>query len=180
MESKPRNKKILIELSVYDQWKDTGNDNWVGKSCSICSLKTMLVFKDSKNSELKITKLIQEGLDADGYAEGIGWKHQGLVDIARNHGIELKFQKQFFTGEGKTGGLDFINKILLKRQPVMASIMNRNKDGGHMVVVHGFQDKGADNVEYYILDYDSRGRNRYALSKQEFLDSWRGGLLWLS
>jgi|SRR3989344_1354134 len=179
MQDKSKNKRVIIELPVYDQWKDTENDEWSGRACSICSLKSILVFCDVKNSDLKIMNLIREGLEADGYAEGIGWKHQGLVDIARNHGVELKFQKQFFTGEDKLKGLDFINKNLLKGRPIMATLINRTKDGGHMVVVHGFEDKGEDNVNYFILDPDSRGRNRYSLDREEFLNLWRGGLLWL-
>lgn len=180
MRTKPNTKKIVIDVPVYDQWKDAENDEWTYRSCSICALKTILVFKDKENGDLTIMSLIKEGLGLDGYAQGIGWKHQGLVDIARKHGVELKFQKHFFAGDDKLKGLDFINKNILKGHPVMASIMNRSKDGGHMIVVHGFEDKGSDDIGYFILDPDSRGRNRYSLSRSEFLSVWRGGLIWLS
>ena len=171
-------KKVLIEASPYDQWKNTGDKEWAGKTCAICSLKTMLVFKDHNNSKLEIMKLVKEGLDKDGFSEGVGWKHQVLLDIARDHGVELKFQKLFFKGDDKIKALDFINKNLLKGWPVMVSILNKKKNGGHMVVVNGFEAKGKKLENYFILDPDSRGRNRYALSELEFLNIWRGGMLW--
>lgn len=175
----PKTTKVVIELPVYDQWKDVGSDEWAGKSCALCSLKTILVFKNYENSKIKIRDLIDKGLDKDGYIENVGWKHQSLVDVAGNYGVKLKFQKQFFAGGDKIKGLDLINKNILKGWPVMASVLNRKKNGGHLVVINGLEARGVKLEHYFVLDPDSRGKNRYSLSQEEFLSVWRGGLLWL-
>src|SRR3989338_9503365 len=94
-------KKVLIEIPLYDQWKETGNKKWAGKTCALCSLKTMLVFKNKDHSKIPIMIFVKDGLDVDGYDAGIGWKHQALVQIAKKYSVELKFQKLFFQGEDK-------------------------------------------------------------------------------
>src|SRR3989344_6399808 len=131
--------KIVVDLPVYDQWKDVESVEWAGKACAICSLKTILVFKDPSNADLNILKLIREGLELDGYLENAGWKHKVLIDIAGRHGVHLEFQKQFYAPEDKQKGLEFINKNLLKDRPVMTSIVNRNNSGGHIVVINGLE-----------------------------------------
>lgn len=171
----------IIEVQHIDQWRDTKNKKWAGKTCAICCLKMLLVFKDAKNSKLKIMDLAKEGIMLGGYNKNVGWSHKAIMGLAQKHGIRMNYRKKFYyTKTEKLKGLDFINKNVANGKPVMASIWNRKRTGGHLVVINGLRDKGGLATGYFILDPDSRGKTDYYLNKKVFLESWRGGLLWLS
>lgn len=171
------NRETIIEVPLVDQFKDTGDDYWAQRSCAICSLKMMMVFKDVDILSISVVELIKEGLGIGGYAFEYGWRHRALVDIASRHGIKIKFQEKFFyTPEEKEKGMAIIDQNIDNRLPVMVSIFRElnPENGGHIVVINGRNDEG-----YYIQDPDYRFRgNNYFLTKEEFKNGWRGGLLW--
>ena len=176
--------KKIITVPLCDQWKDTKNRKWAGKTCAICSLKMVLSCQSEKIADLPVMDLVNFGLSLDGFIDKIGWRHKSLVEIAGRYGVKMDFQKKFlYTPEEKEKGLKFINRNIAKEKPVMVSILNQKKNGGHMVVINGFVVKKEEVVGYYILDpnsKNSRNKNKYFLDKRKFLTSWRGGILWLS
>ena len=101
-----------------------------------------------------------------------------IVELAKDFGLELQYAKKFFyTPKEKESGLLIINRNLENDQPVLVSI--HGTQNSHMFVVHGLKESDGEIIGYYIQDPDGRvnGHN-YFLTKQEFLSSWRGGLIY--
>lgn len=169
--------ETIIKVPLVDQIKDTGDESWAQKCCAICSLKMLMAFKDTELLSKPVMELIRDGLNMEGYNPAYGWRHKALVDIAAKYGIKINFQEKFFyTSEEKEKGIAIIDSNIEKGLPVMVSIfwgLNPER-GGHIVLINGRNDEG-----YHIQDPDHRFRgNNYFLTKKEFKNAWRGGLLW--
>lgn len=174
-------REIKINLPVCDQFNQTHDPEWAHRMCAICSLHMLL---KHHNPEFSVSPagLLEQGLAANAYLENIGWKHAGVVQLAAVHGLPLQYAQRFFyTPEEKEVGLKLINQNLKNNQPVMVSVfheLNPSK-AGHMVVIHGLQEFNATTIGYHIQDPDSRWRgHNYFLTRQEFIDGWRGGLIY--
>ena len=170
-------KDIKIELPICDQYDKAHDPAWTYRICAICSLWMLLKLNDYKFNT-SVMDLVKMGLAKDGYLENIGWKHSAIVELANDFGLELQYAKRFFyTPEEKESGLLIINRNLENDQPVLVSV-HGIKDS-HMLVVHGLRESGGKIIGYHIQDPDGHvhGHN-YFLTKQEFLLSWRGGLIY--
>lgn len=182
-------REIKIKLPICNQHDVEHDPQWTHRICAICSLWMLLKFHDPKFN-VSVMGLVKKGLAKDGYLESVGWKHAAIVELANDFGLKLQYAKKFFyTPEEKESGLLLINRNLENGQPVLASTyrsmsrrrldMLRSRDG-HMLIVHGFKESSGKVTGYYIQDPDGRvhGHN-YFLTKDEFISSWRGGLIYL-
>jgi hypothetical protein len=119
--------------------------------CGIASLKMLFDYwhkQDKANRSVKnIDTLYEEGLEAGAHAEGIGWMHAGLANIAKLYGYEA-YNADFGPKSADPKDSDEAFKQLikeLKKGPVMASVF-RGFDpedwqgGGHLVVVTGINE----------------------------------------
>ncbi|MBI2062252.1 MAG: C39 family peptidase [Candidatus Yanofskybacteria bacterium] len=170
-------KEILIKLPICNQYDAEHDPKWAHRICAICSLWMLLKLYNPKFN-ISVMDLVKKGLAKDGYLENIGWKHETIVELANDFGLELQYAKNFFyTSKEKESGLLIVNRNLENGQPVLASV-HRSR-GGHMLVIHGFQESSGKVSGYFVQDPDGRvhGHN-YFLTKQEFLSSWRGGLIY--
>ncbi len=173
-------KETIIEMSLVNQRRDTHDKKWAGKTCAICCLKMVLTFKNKKYSDLEIMDLVRKGLLLDGYINEVGWKHKVLVELAKKYGVNMKFQKLFFySSEEKLKGLGIINGNILKKRPVIVSVLNKKRNGGHMVVINGLRKNGRAVEGYSILDPDFKDKTAYFVTKDDFINNWRGGLILL-
>ena len=170
-------KEVKIKLPICNQ-HDSGHDSqWSHRICAICSLWMLLKLHDSKFN-VSVMDLVKTGLAKDGYVQGVGWKHAVIVELAKDLGLELQYAKKFFYSfEEKESGLLIINHNLENGQPVLVSV--HRLQGSHVLVVHGFKESDGKVIGYYIQDSDGRihGHN-YFLTTEEFLSSWRGGLIY--
>ena len=170
-------REIKIKLPICNQHDAKHDSEWSYRICAVCSLWMLLKFHDSKFNA-SVTDLVKMGFAKDGYLENVGWKHKAIVELAKDFGLELQYAKKFFyTPEEKESGLLIINRNLEQGQPVLASVY-RPKDS-HMLVVHGLKGSDGKVAGYFIQDSDGcvNGHN-YFLTKQKFLTSWRGGLIY--
>jgi hypothetical protein len=162
---------------------EVGDEYWSKRSCGICALKMLMVFKKPELKNVSLITLINKALELNGYINNIGWKHQSLVDLANSYGVSLGFQKEFFdTPEKKKIGIKMINKNLLSGMPVAVSILKdfKIKGSAHMVIVEGLLKVGPFIVGYKIADpYFGEKGNHYIVSKRKFLNGWRGGMIYL-
>jgi len=187
-------KEIKIPIKLVDQNKATlkldqdnkeSNEidkNWARKSCAICSLKMVLSLYNKNTKDIPVMTLVNEGLSIDGFIEGIGWKHGAIIKLARNHGI--KMYRMFCRKPSyRKNGLNVLNFNLINESPIMASIyynLDKSK-GGHVIVVNGCKiDSKNRIIGYYITDPDGINKkgNKYYLTRDEFNNNWRGGLLY--
>lgn len=177
-------KNIIISLPLVDQHRDTEDDNWKIKSCGVCIAKMLMAFKKNELRGIPIMTLIHKGLDFGGYLEGIGWRHQALVDLAGAYGINLRFQKEFFrTFEEKEKGMNLIDQELELGRPVAVSIYRdfNTTNGAHLVIVNGLRQTANQEAMYHIQDPDHRDRgNNFYVSRAEFIQGWRGGMIWFT
>lgn len=128
--------------------------------------------------------LLDRCRELGGYIDNVGWRHDTLVRLAREYEADADYQKIFYGREkSKEEGLKFIDKKLMKGEPIMASIHFAFDPslGGHLVLVNGYQIEGKDIVSYHVLDpYPNKRGTEYFVSQEEFLKGWRGGLIWLT
>jgi len=187
-------KEIFIDVPVCNQRNLP--PEWAWRGCAICSLWMLLKWhgkyrlaKPQGNPvrqgypvAVLPAELLKEGLAINGYLENVGWKHNAIVELAAQHGLLMDYAKKFFySDEEKERGLKLIAAKFYDGKPVIASIfkeLNHSKDG-HMVVIRGMKEFSGSVIGLDIQDPDPswRGHN-YFLSRQEFFDGWRGGLIW--
>ena len=155
----------------YSQFLDIENEEWKNKSCGILSLKMLIDYWSGQNDvdPKDIENLIDEGLTIDAYIPDVGWRHDGLVEIAKNHGLD----GESFDWMDEHPDIAF-NKIIphLSEHPVIASIYKDlvNGDSGHLVVLTGYED---GKVLYNDPNAKSRGDINKNAPLQKFLDGWK-------
>ena len=171
-------KEILIKLQICNQHDAEHDFQWAHRICAICSL-WMLLKLHNPDLDVSIMDLVKRGLAKDGYLESVGWKHAVIVELAKDFGLELQYANKFFySPEEKESGLLIINRNLENGQPVLVSV--RGHKDSHMLVVHGVKYSDDKVVGYHIQDPNGRIRgHNYFLTRQEFLENWRGGLIYL-
>jgi len=173
----------MNKVHLINQIADTGDAGWSRRSCGICVLKMLIVFRRPELKDIPIMTLINQALEKGGYIENVGWKHQVLVDLAAQYGVPMDFQKEFFnTPEKKKVGIKVVNEKIRSGLPVAVSVLREFKmpDSAHLVVVEGLVKLGPFIRGYKIADpYPGKRGNRYTVSKKEFLAGWRGGMIWI-
>lgn len=176
-------KDIIIEgIPLVDQL-EASDKFWKYRACGVATLKMMLVYQNKDLNRISLDELIREGVELGAYVEDVGWRHQGLVDLAQKYGVSLTFQKEFFkTEKDKTKGLKIINKGLRSKRPVAVSVhpgFNGQKDS-HLLLIAGMRLKNKLATGYHIRDpFEGIRGHKYFVTKKEFLDGWRGGMIWL-
>jgi len=161
---------MKFDVPAYSQFLDVDDEKWNGKSCGIVSLKMLLDYWDNESEVTPegINNLITEALASDAYIPGVGWRHKGLVDVARAHGLEG--ENLDWTSEHQDIAF---NKVIphLAKHPVMASVFKNLKPGesGHLVVATGYE-----SGKVFYNDPDSKERENIEKSAplNEFLNGW--------
>lgn len=146
---------------------------WKRRSCGIASLfMVMRYYKKSLRVNLLQT-LIDQGVKRGAYLPGIGWTHQGLIDLAKTY--EFTGERFDYTHnkpqESITALLDHI-----KQGPIIASIHKdfKQKNGGHLIVLNGY-DVDAMGVTFHIVDPKSKKKKRAIKTIPEaiFMQGWK-------
>ncbi len=150
------------QLEGFESIEEAGS--WTKRICGLACLKMVIARITGKVVPLKI--LLEKGLAVNGYMKGIGWIHQGLLDVASQYGI---------TGQCQSIGaeLEVIDTALQQNQLVIASVscgFNPKKKGGHLVLIIGMQDDG------FIIHHPSSEENEqwqhHFISKGHFMRSF--------
>lgn len=154
---------------LYSQYLDLKKTTWQKSGCGIASLGMVINFYKPKK-KIDLNELYQKGLDLGGYLKGIGWRHQGIVDVAKNYGF--KQSRAFDLAKESLEKASAKLKRELKKGPVIVSVYSKYIVGrnGHLVVLMGLTDKTA-----LILNPDTRSRKRIAqeVSLDVFWPAWK-------
>lgn len=162
-----------LNVPYYSQQLDVLDPEWKWRSCGICALKMAMEFLGSKTN---LDELVKEGLAVGAYLNGIGWIHQGLVDIAKRHGFLNSFKKEWpirQLAEEKEKATEYLTESLNNNIPVLASV--KSISGGHLVLLVGLEKKG-----FYIHDPDAHNREDGEfkfLNLSKFLEIWKGRII---
>lgn len=156
-------------MQYYSQHKDIHNPEKKNKGCGIAAL-AMLFSCFSPEEKYDLDALFDEGVHHDAYLKDVGWKHQGLVDIAHRHGFYgERFDWSLETQENAFNNLQH----LLRTSPVIVSVYKNFKPeekGGHLVVV---SEMSADEIVILDPDANTHQEGLRKISKNDFLHGWK-------
>ena len=162
---------------------------WQDRACGIVALKMISDhgFRSAKTVPVQI--LLQTTLDNGGYMQDIGWKHESLVDLAKQNGFHA-YRKEFripyiIYNYAPKSILDFAGVVsreygifYLKRKikkGIIPIVSLSTKNGGHLVPVVGY---GVNRIERGFYYNDSAEKTQESgyhkfISYTDFRKKWR-------
>lgn len=153
------------EVPFYSQIRDISSAKWKKLSCGIADLAMIINFYNP--GAVVPDTLLWKGLAAGAFINGVGWKHQGLVDLARPYGLTGKSHD--FSHLDKNSAFSTLGKFL-KEGPVIASIyyaFDPNSKIPHLVVING-----VDGDFVFYNDPAARAGNQ-KISIAGFMRGWK-------
>jgi len=158
----------MLKLSPLSQYLDLSDPDWQTRACGIMALKMVLESLDYPTPSAK--KMIIEGLKQGAYLAGIGWKHDGLADLAKFYGAKAKNYDwaNLNLREAETELFKYLGHT-----PILASIFrqfNPNNTGGHLIVLIGLE-----NNQIIYADPEIKDHNKIicSIKKEKFLQGWK-------
>lgn len=154
----------------YSQYLDIKNPVWREKACGIASLG--MILGDEVSS---LEELYQLGLNDGAYLPGVGWRHAGLVDLAKHFGFLSSYNldlAQMDTSEALAK-----LKGELKNGPVIVSVFAHYEHGhkeGHLIVLLSLNDSEAE-----VLDPAAPTREdiHQFIPTEKFVTGWKKRLI---
>lgn len=149
-------------VPFYSQIDDISDPAWKGTSCGIASLAMLI---DYYRDPILPDQLLQEGIANGAYIYDAGWSHQGLIDLAIDHGLTG------FTNTMYDLSMDGAFAVLqeeLQEGPVIVSVQytfTPTNPIPHLVVITDV----ADGLVYYNDPADGTGH----ISVEKFQSSWK-------
>jgi uncharacterized protein YvpB len=172
---------MQLTVPFLSQHSDVADPKWQKESCTIVNLAMALSYYGKK---VTTEELIAEGESIGGYCgEKIGWDHESIVRLARNHGINA--YRQEFRSNNKTHQKELTEKGIEKlaqhiQKGNVATVSVRNKfeasRGFHTILLIGVSRNLRGRITGFIYhDPDNEvteGKNQI-VDKQTFLIHWR-------
>lgn len=155
----------VFTVPFFSQFKDISATKWRKVGCGVASLAMLIDYY--KPGEVTVDTLLDEGLDAGAYLSDAGWIHQGLVNLADDHGLSGS------THDFSSSGMDtaFANLTdAVGEGPVIASVhytFDPKNPIPHLVVVRGV----SDGKVYYNDPAAPSGNG--SISIEAFKKSWK-------
>ena len=158
----------------YSQYLDIRSKKWNWRSCGVVSLFMILSYWDPTIKRSDLPRLITYGVSQGAYREGVGWVHQGLLDLAIGLGFTGK-RFDFFKQSDTAAFKSFLAQ--LKKGPVIISIykgFNSNNGGGHLIVATGYMKRG-ETIHIMIADpeADDRTKIKSVISQKKLMNGWK-------
>lgn len=168
---------IKRNVPRLSQHKDVGiqafDNFWQKRGCGIVSLVMVLKYFRPSIPTKTIDELIMKGLEKECYIQGIGWKHQGIVELANDFGFIGKTFDLANTENEKAFEL-FMKE--LEKQPVIVSIHKdfKTTNGGHLAVATGFKET-MNKLSLGINDPDCKSKKWVGrtVSAERFKIGWK-------
>lgn len=117
--------------------------------------------------EVNVDTLLQEGIDSGAYLSNAGWTHQGLVNLAGEHGLSgAPRDFSSLTMESAYANLE----EALQTGPVIASVYYTFTPGHpipHLVVINGIE---GDTVHY---NDPAESNSNGTISIEDFKPAWK-------
>lgn len=170
-------KKKLHGVPEYSQFLDVDKEEWKNRSCGIVSLSMVMNYFNYHFGGAILTHwLIERAMErGDCYLDGIGWKHSGLISLAKEFDFEGE-RFDFYDQPNKKALKKFF--CLLEKGPVIVSVFNgfnpKNK-GGHLVVAKGYE-KSNGHTTIFINDPATRDKSEkksLVISLKNFTKGWK-------
>ncbi|MFW5853597.1 MAG: C39 family peptidase [Patescibacteria group bacterium] len=155
---------------MYSQWLDFKSKKRQATGCGILSLLMVMEYNKRNKKLPNPEKLYQVGLNRRAYVEKTGWRHSGLVGLAKLYGYK-KSQAYDLTGQDFKPALIVLKKEL-KNGPLVVSIYKdyQPNKGGHLLVLEKLNE-----TEALVWDPDTKNRNKVkqTIAIDKFLNGWK-------
>ncbi len=152
-------------VPFYSQFKDIDSASWQKVSCGVTSLAMVIDFY--KPATATPNALLKQGLAAGAYDTSAGWKHSGLVALAKTYGLDG--QSYDLAGTDQKSAFATL-KSYLKKGPVIVSVhykFDPKSTIPHMVVIEGM----SNGLLYYNDPASKAGQQQ--ISVEKFLAGWK-------
>jgi len=159
------NTTAVFDVPFFSQFTDISAPEWKKIGCGVTSLAMIIELYEP--GETSVDSLLKEGIARGAYLNNAGWIHQGLVNLAKDHGLD-----------GTTRDLSSMSmdsafaalKESLTKSPVIASVhytFEPTNPIPHLVVI-----TGVDGDTVYYNDPSERSGGG-SLSATKFKKSWK-------
>lgn len=153
---------MKINVPHYSQYLDVTDELWQPRACGVACLKMLL---DSRGEHTPtLDEMIAQGCAIGAHGEW-GWKHDGLVALARQYGVKLsrnEWRKSDIKSPDELNeeGILFLISELRAGLAVIVSAIKKfqEDDKFHMVVLTGFEEKDGMVTGFYYHDSDTHAR----------------------
>lgn len=166
----------LPDSVLLSQHLDLKSKSWQQAGCGVVSLLILMRYLEAQRKNLKRSlplagKLYQVGLNRRAYIKGVGWRHSGLVGLAKIYGF--KNTKRYDLAKEPFDQALTKLKAELKKGPVLVSVFSKYEPGrgGHLVVLLSLSETMAE-----VLDPDTKVRSTVyrKLPAQKFIAACKG------
>lgn len=167
---------MRIDAPYYSQRIDSTRPEWQWRACGVACVAMVLAHRGASFGSLDV--LIDEGKDLGAYQEGVGWVHDGLVQLARKHGIML-FRKEFKgDDEMLARGIEEVIGALEAGRLVLVSAARGFEDATkpHLVLLTGYEitEGVVQGFFYHDPDYYTQAAGVHQfVSTDRFKRFWR-------
>lgn len=159
------NQTDVPDVPFYSQFHDIHAVKWQKLGCGIASLAMLIEYYQP--GIVSVNTLLEEGIDAGAFINGVGWTHRGLALLASKYGLEGA-NYDFSRLDMSVAFAQF--EKFLKEGPVIASVHYRFDPESlipHLVVINGINN---DTIYYNDPSGTSAGGK---ISIQDFMKGWK-------
>ena len=187
---------MRLDVPYFSQISDVDNPEWRERACTVTNLKMVLAYYATKdgNDVPSIDALIQEGIEIHAYDPSVGWNHEGIVRLARNHGVNAYAQEfrsmiidrlsgsaspSVFSDKLFEEGIGKIARHVEEAHPVIVSVLPGFGDNTqyHTVLVVGRERSGDGTINgFWCLDpylERDKGTDGTLVGLERFKQYWR-------
>lgn len=161
---------MQFDIPFYSQHDESIPEKWRKSGCGCTALKMALEYLVGEETP-SVSELIMEGASSGAYIDGIGWRHDGLVALAKTYGTN-SYREEF--KNDKNLGVESLKEKLEKGHTPIVSIARDHNDSStfHLVPLTGFDDNG---FYYNDSSYDTKEEGKgLFVGLEDFLKLWRG------
>lgn len=134
---------MQLPVTYYSQYDQEIPEEWKKRSCGIVALRMALSLRKEASVQSS-WGLVQEGLSGGAYKDGVGWKHDGLVQLAKKHGAHA-FRREFRSWFLKTFYFFAEQHLRMSLQRGIVPIVSLtvpDKNDTHLVPLIGYDNTG--------------------------------------
>lgn len=173
---------MKLQVPFYSQYSSDVPKDWQNKACGIVAIKMAL---EAKGVQVPTTPvLIEEGISAGTYRKGIGWTHDGLVEMTQRYGVSAyrkefrnRFERHFpflrpvFAKWYAPRGYESLERTLESGSLPIVSVQSVTPGYTHLFLIVGFDDEG-------VLCHDPAKQSAETgayihMSRDKFIKHWR-------
>jgi hypothetical protein len=179
----------ILYVPYFAQRDENIDSKWHDNACGIACVAMVMSFHYLDSFSRK--DLIDEGVAIGGYTP-LGWIHDVLVRLMRNHGLHSyseefrsvkvdianqTFAESPFEKKMIQSGIKKITDEISNNRPVIVSVgpeFRHNKEN-HLIVIVGYRGNQNNPDGFYVHDPDNRtsiGQEIY-FPLEDFINKWR-------